>query len=157
MLTRTNSEALLGAREARTETRDFTRGVAITSSFHPDEHTHIEPVRYGQGSNAMGLLQTVLTDGGGRVAALAQVARQVAASPGASLAATLACADAGRERTIIALVMQTLDNSITVSARTRLFGRAGSPPRQGHGAAQPDLDPGRQRGRPPDGRARSAA
>ena len=33
---------------------DFTRGVAITSSFHPDEHTHIEPVRYGKGSNAMG-------------------------------------------------------------------------------------------------------
>ena len=33
---------------------DFTRGVAITSSIHPNEHTHIEPVRYGRGSNAMG-------------------------------------------------------------------------------------------------------
>ena len=39
-------------------------GVAITSSWHPDEHTHIEPVRYGKGSNAMGLLNTVMTDGG---------------------------------------------------------------------------------------------
>ena len=45
---------------------DFTRGVAITSSFHPDDHTHIEPVRYGKGSNAMGLLTTALADGGGR-------------------------------------------------------------------------------------------
>ena len=45
---------------------DFTRGVAITSSFHPDDHTHIEPVRYGKGSNVMGLLTTALADGGGR-------------------------------------------------------------------------------------------
>jgi choline dehydrogenase-like flavoprotein len=63
-LTRTNSEAILGARTFRRDA-DFTRGVAITSSFHPDEVTHIEPVRYGKGSNLMGLLQTVLTDGGG--------------------------------------------------------------------------------------------
>ena len=39
-------------------------GVAITSSFHPDPQTHIEPVRYGRGSNAMGLLQSLLVDGG---------------------------------------------------------------------------------------------
>ena len=44
---------------------DYSRGVAITSSFHPDDITHIEPVRYGKGSNAMSLLQTVLTDGDG--------------------------------------------------------------------------------------------
>ena len=36
--------------------------MAITSSIHPDSHTHIEPVRYGRGSNSMGLLQTMLTD-----------------------------------------------------------------------------------------------
>ena len=46
-LTRTNSEAILGARTFRRDV-DFTKGVAITSSFHPDEHTHIEPVRYGK-------------------------------------------------------------------------------------------------------------
>lgn len=62
MLTRTNSEALVGAQTDRRRYRkahgapevDFTRGVAITSSIHPDENTHIEPVRYGKGSNAMG-------------------------------------------------------------------------------------------------------
>ena len=53
---------------------DYTQGVAITSSFHPDEHTHIEPVRYGKGSNAMSLLQTVLTDGRRRPAAVAHLA-----------------------------------------------------------------------------------
>ena len=58
VLTRTNSEALGGAevRMRNSKKHDFTRGVAITSSFHPDEFTHIEPVRYGKGSNAMGLL-----------------------------------------------------------------------------------------------------
>ncbi|HVB26395.1 MAG TPA: GMC family oxidoreductase N-terminal domain-containing protein, partial [Mycobacteriales bacterium] len=62
-LTRTNSEAILGAQTAKT-TVDYSTGVAITSSFHPDERTHIEPVRYGKGSNAMGLLATLMTDGG---------------------------------------------------------------------------------------------
>ena len=61
-LTRTNSESILGASvppvAARRRRLDVTEGVAITSSFHPDAHTHIEPVRYGRGSNAMGLLQT---------------------------------------------------------------------------------------------------
>ena len=41
-LTRTNSEAILGAKSP-TPANDYTQGVAITSSFHPDEHTHIEP------------------------------------------------------------------------------------------------------------------
>jgi cholesterol oxidase len=59
-LVRTNSEAVLAA-TARGREIDYTQGVAITSSFHPDDHTHIEPVRYGKGSNAIGLLQTVLS------------------------------------------------------------------------------------------------
>ena len=63
-LTRTNSEAILGARAFRRDV-DFTKGVAITSSFHPDEHTHVEPVRYGRGSNFMGGLTTALVDGDG--------------------------------------------------------------------------------------------
>ncbi|MEI8223385.1 MAG: FAD-dependent oxidoreductase, partial [Actinomycetes bacterium] len=61
-LSRTNSEALTGALMPKTEI-DYSVGAAITSSFHPDEHTHVEPVRYGKGSNSMGLLQTIMTDG----------------------------------------------------------------------------------------------
>ena len=63
-LTRTNSESIIGSGRTKVDpNRDFSRGVAITSSIHPDATTHIEPVRYGKGSNAMGLLQTVATDG----------------------------------------------------------------------------------------------
>jgi cholesterol oxidase len=74
MLTRTNSEAILGAsvpaRAARRRGLDFSQGVAITSSFHPEPRTHIEPVRYGPGSNAMGMLQSVLAPPAGRAASL---------------------------------------------------------------------------------------
>jgi cholesterol oxidase len=55
-LTRTNSEALLGAQAESVPDQVFSQGVAITSSFHPAPDTHIEPVRYGPGSTAMGLL-----------------------------------------------------------------------------------------------------
>jgi len=56
VLTRTNSESIVGAgrMEARPDL-DLTHGVAITSSIHPTPDTHVEPCRYGKGSNAMGL------------------------------------------------------------------------------------------------------
>ncbi|MGE0784608.1 MAG: FAD-dependent oxidoreductase [Sandaracinaceae bacterium] len=47
---RTNSEAILGALETSGE-HDYSKGIAITSILHTDEHSHVEPVRYGEGSN----------------------------------------------------------------------------------------------------------
>jgi cholesterol oxidase len=118
-LTRTNSEAIIGARTFQPEA-DFTRGVAITSSFYPDEHTHIEPVRYGRGSNAMGLLATVLADAdlGPRILTWA---REVWRNRG-SMLRNLSMRH-WSEQTIIALVMQTHDNSITCYTKPGLFGR----------------------------------
>jgi cholesterol oxidase len=121
-LTRTNSEAVLAATSRRRGT-DFSRGVAITSSVHLDRNTHLEPVRYGPGSNLIGLLQTVLVDGGGRrprwLAALGVIARR----PGA-FARSLSVRH-WSERTLITLVMQSVDNSLTVSGRPSRFGRLG--------------------------------
>ncbi|WP_405091177.1 GMC family oxidoreductase [Micromonospora sp. NBC_01392] len=135
-LTRTNSEAILGASvgsgAARRRGLDFSAGVAITSSFHPDPQTHIEPVRYGKGSNAMGLLQSLLVDGGPhRVRRwLGSIVRQ----PG--LAARMLSVRGWSERTVIALVMQSVDNSLTTRWRGR---RLVSGP--GHGAANPTWIP----------------
>jgi cholesterol oxidase len=133
-LTRTNSESIVGAVSRRRDV-DYSRGVAITSSFHPDPHTHVEPVRYGKGSNAMGFLQTLLTDGGGRwprwVTWLATVARHPL------LFLRMYDLRHWSERTIIALVMQSHDNSLTVSLRRRLFGRPRLTSRQGHGQPNP--------------------
>jgi cholesterol oxidase len=137
VLTRTNSESIVGAVTGRRgRDRDYSRGVAITSSFHPDPHTHVEPVRYGKGSNAMGLLQTVLTDGGQArprwVTWLATVVRHPLA-----WAQTLNLRH-WSERTIIALVMQSHDNSLTLGLRRG--GRGRRPrltSRQGHGTPNP--------------------
>jgi cholesterol oxidase len=136
-LTRTNSEAILGARTFRRDV-DFTRGVAITSSFHPDEDTHIEPVRYGRGSNAMGLLTTALADGGGRSRPVTWL-REVARHP-VMLARNLSMRR-WSEQTIIALVMQTRDNSITCSTRRGFLGRRRLTSQQGHGEPNPTWIP----------------
>jgi cholesterol oxidase len=135
-LTRTNSESIIGA--ARTSVdpaRDFSRGVAITSSIHPDETTHIEPVRYGRGSNAMGLLQTIATDGASSVPRWLQALRFLGRHPVRS--ARLLKVRRWSERTVILLVMQSLDNSITTYTRRGLFGRRRYTSRQGHGEPNP--------------------
>ncbi|MEV6631148.1 GMC family oxidoreductase [Actinoplanes sp. NPDC051470] len=130
-LTRTNSEALLGAETDRVPAEPFSKGVAITSSFHPDEDTHIEPVRYGPGSNAMGLLSTMLVDGDGRVPRPLRFLGQALRNP--VLFARSLSTRRWSERTIIALVMQTLDNSLTV--RMTRTGRLTTGP--GHGPGNP--------------------
>lgn len=119
--TRTNSEAVLAATGRRGGPTDYSKGVAITSSFHLDEHTHVEPVRYGKGSNAIGLLQTVLVDGGGRLPRWLKALAVIARNP-AAFARSLSVRG-WSERTLIALVMQTRDNSIVVSGRKGRFGR----------------------------------
>jgi cholesterol oxidase len=138
VLTRTNSEALGGALTTMRDRKrhDFTRGVAITSSIHPDEHTHIEPVRYGKGSNAMGLLSTPMTDGGGRLPRGVKWLAHVARHPG-QLASLYAGISHWSERTVIGLTMQALDNSITVRPGRTLFGRLKLTSEQGHGAPNP--------------------
>jgi cholesterol oxidase len=135
-LTRTNSEAILGARTFKGG-QDFTRGVAITSSFHPDEHTHVEPVRYGKGSNAMGLLGTALADGDKGPRPLAWL-REVARHP-AMVARDLSLRR-WSEQTIIALVMQTRDNSITCFLKRGLLGRRLTS-KPGHGEPNPTWIP----------------
>jgi cholesterol oxidase len=137
-LTRTNSESLCGAM-TRKSTVDYSSGVAITSSFYPDEQTHIEPVRYGKGSNAMGLLATLQTDGGGPAPRWAKWLGQAARHPGL-LARTINVRH-WSERTIIALVMQSVDNSITVFRKRGLFGRGKLSSKQGHGAPNPTWIP----------------
>jgi cholesterol oxidase len=59
---RTNSESLIGVRTPG-YSEDVSQGIAIGSGVYIDEHTHIEAVRYPKGSDAMGFLTTILTDG----------------------------------------------------------------------------------------------
>ena len=138
-LSRTNSESILGAIAPDTKV-DYSQGIAITSSFHPDEDTHIEPVRYGKGSNVMSLMQTVLTDGDLDEPRWKTWLKEMWREKGSVL--DLYDMRHWSERTVIALVMQTVDNSITTfSERNRLTGRWHLSSRQGHGAPNPTWIP----------------
>lgn len=144
VLTRTNSESIVGAgRYEITPDLDLTHGVAITSSIHPTPDTHIEPVRYGKGSNAMGLLQTLMTDGdgpdGAGIPRWKQLLRNAADDPRGTL--RLLNVHRWSERTLIALVMQHLDNSITTYTKRNRFGIRRYLSRQGHGAPNPTWIP----------------
>ncbi|MCD9153826.1 GMC family oxidoreductase [Aeromicrobium duanguangcaii] len=136
LLTRTNSEALMGSVAMHREV-DYTRGVAITSSIHPDATTHIEPVRYGKGSNVMMFVQMVLsTDGSGTdEPSLKTVAKNIL-KLGPRLP-KLYDAFHWSERTVIALVMQARDNSITTYTKRRLFGGRKMTTKQGTGEPNP--------------------
>ena len=137
VLTRTNSESILGAIAPDLST-DYSRGIAITSSWHPDEHTHVEPVRYGKGSNLMALLQTVLTDGDGPDPRWRTWLREMWRQKGN--VRDLYDLRHWSERAVIALVMQTLDNSITVKPGTRA-GQFHLTSEQGHGQPNPTWIP----------------
>ena len=143
-LTRTNSEALVGAitgprsyrkRRAVREEPDFTRGVAITSSIHPNETTHIENVRYGKGSNTMALMCVPQYSVGGRLPKPLAALWAYVTHPGLVLR-TLSTRH-WSERTIIGLVMQTHDNSLSTYLRAKWPGRGLLTARQGHGAPNP--------------------
>ncbi|NKE58250.1 GMC family oxidoreductase [Lentzea sp. PSKA42] len=134
-LTRTNSESIIGAARYTVDPdNDFTQGVAITSSIHPDEITHIEPVRYGKGSNAMGMLQTLSTDGAISTPRWLQFIKQAIRHPLRLL--RLLSVHRWSERTVILLVMQSLDNSITTFLK-----RGKLTSKQGHGEPNPAFIP----------------
>ncbi|MGA8224294.1 MAG: FAD-dependent oxidoreductase [Candidatus Acidiferrales bacterium] len=118
-LTRTNSEAILTARTFRRDV-DFSKGVAVSSSIYPDEFTHIEAVRYGRGSNVMGALTTALADADRGPRPLTW-AIEYAKNIGSMLRNLVP--RHWSEQTIIALVMQARNNSITCYTKRGLFGR----------------------------------
>lgn len=116
---RTNSEALVGA-SAPTAVTDYSHGVAITSSIHPNRDTTIEPVRYPEGSNSMGLLSTILVDGGGRAPRWMRFLAAAIRHPVTFLRSL--SVRRWSERTVILLVMQSIDNSLRVFRKKGWFG-----------------------------------
>ena len=68
---RTNSEVLMGVTSRRRDV-DLSKGIAIGSILHTDEHSHIEPVRYPAGS---GFFRTMMAPHGPGSNAFSRVAR----------------------------------------------------------------------------------
>ncbi len=136
-LVRTNSEAILGA-VSRDRGQDLSQGVAITSSFHPSDETHIEPVRYGKGSNALALLATLLTDGGPGMSRQRRYMRNIVHHPLKFVRSFSVWH--WSERGLILLVMQTRNNSLRLYRKRGWFStRLAS--EQGHGEPNPTFIP----------------
>jgi cholesterol oxidase len=68
---RTNSEVLMGVTSRRRDI-DLSKGIAIGSILHTDEHSHIEPVRYPAGS---GFFRTMMAPHGPGSNAFSRLAR----------------------------------------------------------------------------------
>jgi cholesterol oxidase len=119
-LVRTNSESILAVRVPEDYPEDLTRRVAITSSIYPDPHTHIETVTYGQAGDSMSLLNTLLVGDGTRVTRPLKLLGQILRHP-VRFAKVLWPRGTSR-RTIILLVMQTLDNAIALRPKLKRNG-----------------------------------
>ncbi len=106
---RTNSEALFGVLAPDTE-EDFSRGVAITSILHTDDHSHIEPVRYAKGSNFFRFLVLPHVPGETFLGRLAGAVRGFAQNP-LRWAKAYAVPDLSRASQIL-LYMRTLEGTL---------------------------------------------
>ncbi len=118
-LVRTNSEAILAVTVPEDHREDLIRRVAITSSIYPDPHTHIETVTYGNNGNSMRRLYTLLTGDGTRLTRPLRLVGQILAHP--RRFGRLLTAKNWSRRTIIILVMQTLDNAMALRPRRGPF------------------------------------
>jgi cholesterol oxidase len=117
---RTNSEAILVVTVPKGRVEALTRRVAITSSIYPDPHTHIETVTYGEGGGAIRGLFTVLTGNGTRLTRPLKGLGQIVRHP--RWVFELLFSKNWSQRTIVVLVMQSLDNSMRLVATPRRGG-----------------------------------
>jgi cholesterol oxidase len=118
-LVRTNSEAIVVA-TAKDRTADYSSGIAIGASIYPESRTHIGPVTYGRAGDAMSLLYTLLTGEGTRITRPLRWLAGIARHP-LRFARTLSPVG-WSQRSILLVVMQTLDNAIALRARPARFG-----------------------------------
>ena len=119
-LVRTNSESI-NAVTASSDERDFAKSVAISSSIYPDPDTHVEVVTYGRHADSMSYLFTLLTGQGTKVTRPLLWLGQALRHPLRFL--RLLWPFRWSQRTVILLVMQTLDNAIRLRPKRRLLGR----------------------------------
>lgn len=117
---RTNSEAILGVSEFNPPPlRDYSEGAAITSIFQADANTSIEPVRYPKGSNFMRLLTVPMVDGTNPVLRAIKLLWTIVRHPFQAL--RLSILSDWSSKTVILLVMQTLDNHMRFGLGRSVF------------------------------------
>lgn len=117
---RTNSEAILAVTLPR-DAPAVGRRVAITGSAYPDPDTHIETVVYGNAGDSMSSIFTLLTGDG---TSLTRPLKLLGAASRHPVRMARSMNPRGwSQRTIIVLVMQSLDNAIALRAKKGRGGR----------------------------------
>ncbi|WP_342800247.1 GMC family oxidoreductase [Nocardia sp. No.11] len=129
-LTRSNSEAIIGVTSK--SRKDFSQGVAITSSIHPEPQTHVEVCTYGTGQNALFLQTVPMVDGG--AFRFLRLLLTILLHPIQFLRSQNA--HGASNRSVILLVMQSLDNSLTSYLKGRRLVT-----KQGSGEPNPEWIP----------------
>jgi cholesterol oxidase len=119
-LVRTNSEVILAVTVPEDYPDDLTKRVAISSSIYPDPHTHIETVSYGKDGDSMNALYTLLVGDGTRMTRPLKLLAQILRHPKSF--AQVMWPKGWSRRTIIILVMQTLDNAIALRPKLKRSG-----------------------------------
>ncbi len=117
-LVRTNSEAIVAVTAPAGAGFDFSQSVAISSSIHVSADTHIEVVTYGRGGDSQSLLRALMVTAGRRGTRPLHFALAVARHPRQAFSALQIKGTA--QRTLILLVMQTLENSMRLKVKRRL-------------------------------------
>jgi cholesterol oxidase len=112
---RTNSESVLAV--TAPPGADYGHGVAISSSVYPDPDTHIEPVTYGGRADSNSLLFWLMTEAGHRGTRPLHFLLNVLRRPRTAVRAMHV--RGWSQRTIILLVMQTLDNAMRLKVARR--------------------------------------
>jgi cholesterol oxidase len=117
---RTNSESIQAV-TSRNDERDYSRSVAITSSIYPDPDTHIEVVTYGQAGDAMSVNFTAMVGAGTKLTRPLKWIAAMLRHPLRTLRMPLPFK--WSRRTVILLVMQTVDAAMHLQPKRKLFGR----------------------------------
>ncbi len=114
---RTNNESLTAV-TAIGKNPHFDEGVAIGSIFHPDDHSHVEPIRFGTKSGLWRFMVLPLAPGSTFLKRVGSLVKNIALDPLANAKAWFARDYAGRSVSL--LFMQHLDS--TISIRRNIFG-----------------------------------
>ena len=119
-LVRTNSESILAVTLPK-GVKNLWNDVMISSSVHPKPDTHIEFNTFGRHADSMSMLYTMMTGNGTRLTRPIKWLGNVIRHPIAFLRTLWPVG--WSERTVIYLVMQTLDNAISFRAQRGISGR----------------------------------
>ncbi len=112
---RTNAESMIGVRVAGSRD-DLSKGVAIGSGIYLDQFTHIEAMRYPEGSDTLGLLCTLLTSGRPGLTRILLLVRNFLLAMIRHPARTVRCLHpfGWARESLLLLCMQTLDGHINM-------------------------------------------